>query len=43
MNYECAGGGEVRGGQKLALRAKVWSALSIVTPDIEYSPMHFLK
>ncbi len=29
------------GGQKLASRAKVWLALSIPTPDIEYSPTFF--
>jgi hypothetical protein len=33
----------VRKGQKLASRAKVWSVLSMPTPDIEYSLMHFLK
>jgi hypothetical protein len=37
------GWGKVRGGQKLASRAKVWSALSTPTPDIEYSLMHFLN
>jgi len=31
------------GGQKLASRAKVWSALSTPTPDFEYSPMCFSK
>ena len=30
-------GGGVK-GQKLASRAKVWSALSTPTPDFEYSP-----
>ncbi len=29
--------------KKLASRAKVWSALSIPTPDFEYSPTHFSK
>jgi hypothetical protein len=32
-----------KGSQKLASRAKVWSALSTPTPDFEYSPTHFLN
>jgi hypothetical protein len=32
-----------RRGQKLALRAKVWSAQSTPTPDLEYSPTRFSK
>ncbi len=39
MKYECLG----RGGQKLAPRAKLWSALSTPTPDFEYSPTRFSK
>jgi hypothetical protein len=41
MKYECVG----KEGQKLASasRAKVWSALSTLTPDFEYSPTHFSK
>jgi hypothetical protein len=39
MTYECVGGGG--GGQRLALRAKVWSALSTPTPDIEYFDRFF--
>jgi hypothetical protein len=31
------------GGQKLMSRAKVWSVWSTPTPDLEYSPTHFLK
>jgi hypothetical protein len=38
----CVGRGGVR-GQKLASRAKVWSALSTPTPDFEYSPTRLSK
>jgi hypothetical protein len=37
------GWGEVKGGQNLASREKVWSALSTSTPDIEYLPTRFSK
>jgi hypothetical protein len=31
------------GGQKLASREKVWSALFTPTPDFEYSPTHSMN